>query len=58
MGLEDFHRMVNHILYNNTPAPWINVISNKSFGFHVSESGMAYTWNKNSRENKLTSWDQ
>jgi cyclic beta-1,2-glucan synthetase len=42
--------------YNNTPAPWINVISNKSFGFHVSESGMAYTWNKNSRENKLTSW--
>lgn len=42
--------------YNNTPAPWINVISNKSFGFHVSEGGAAYTWNKNSRENKLTSW--
>ncbi|WP_446897778.1 GH36-type glycosyl hydrolase domain-containing protein [Clostridium sp. LBM24168] len=42
--------------YNNTPAPWINVISNKHFGFHVSEAGMGYTWNENSRENKLTSW--
>ena len=39
-----------------TPAPWINIISNEDFGFHVSESGSAYTWCKNSRENKLTSW--
>ena len=39
-----------------TPAPWINVISNEDFGFHVSESGSAYTWCQNSRENKLTSW--
>ncbi len=42
--------------YKHTPAPWINVISNKKFGFHVSESGISYTWNKNSRENKLTTW--
>jgi cellobiose phosphorylase len=42
--------------YKNTPAPWINVISNSHFGFHVSEAGMGYTWNENSRENKLTSW--
>jgi len=42
--------------YKNTPAPWINVISNKNFGFHISESGISYTWNKNSRENKLTAW--
>lgn len=41
----------------NTPAPWINVISNENFGFHVSESGAAYTWHKNSRENKLTTWN-
>ncbi|WP_125154038.1 GH36-type glycosyl hydrolase domain-containing protein [Clostridium rectalis] len=40
----------------NTPAPWINVISNKKFGFHISESGVAYTWYKNSRENKITTW--
>ncbi|MCY6356795.1 GH36-type glycosyl hydrolase domain-containing protein [Clostridium sp. ZS2-4] len=40
----------------NTPAPWINVVSNRNFGFHVSESGSAYTWYKNSRENKITTW--
>jgi len=42
--------------FQNTPAPWINVISNGDFGFQVSENGVSYTWNKNSRENKLTSW--
>ncbi len=39
-----------------TPAPWINVVSNPEFGFHVSESGSGYTWSANSRENKLTPW--
>ncbi|HEY0557866.1 MAG TPA: hypothetical protein VGG20_26685, partial [Thermoanaerobaculia bacterium] len=39
-----------------TPAPWINVISNPSFGFQVSESGAGYTWSVNSRENQLTPW--
>ncbi|ADK16855.1 N,N'-diacetylchitobiose phosphorylase [Clostridium ljungdahlii DSM 13528] len=42
--------------HNHTPVPWINVISNKKFGFHISESGTSYTWSKNSRENKLTTW--
>ena len=41
----------------NTPAPWINVISNKKFGFIISELGAGYTWFKNSRENKLTPWN-
>jgi cyclic beta-1,2-glucan synthetase len=40
----------------NTPAPWINVVSNKNFGFIVSENGSGYTWSQNSRENKLTVW--
>lgn len=40
----------------NTPAPWINVISNEDFGFHISEVGSSYTWCGNSRENKLTPW--
>ena len=40
----------------HTPAPWINVISNRQFGFIVSESGGGYTWAGNSRENKLTPW--
>lgn len=42
--------------FKNTPAPWINVISNKDFGFHISESGASYTWCGNSRENKITPW--
>ena len=40
----------------STPAPWLNVIANQSFGFQVSESGCGYTWAENSRENKLTAW--
>lgn len=41
---------------NKPPAPWINVIANKDFGFHVSESGAGFTWASNSRENKITPW--
>ncbi|WP_417560067.1 GH36-type glycosyl hydrolase domain-containing protein [Marinomonas sp.] len=40
----------------STPAPWINVIANTSFGFHVSAEGSGYTWAENSRENQLTPW--
>ncbi|MGO9267036.1 MAG: GH36-type glycosyl hydrolase domain-containing protein [Candidatus Binataceae bacterium] len=39
-----------------TPAPWINVIANPSFGFQVSAVGSGYTWSINSRENQLTPW--
>ena len=41
---------------NRPPAPWINVVSNKNFGFQISESGAGLTWGINSRENKLTPW--
>lgn len=41
---------------NKPPVPWINVIANKSFGFHISESGAGFTWASNSRENKITPW--
>jgi cyclic beta-1,2-glucan synthetase len=37
-----------------TPAPWINVIANPSFGFQVSVEGAGSTWSMNSRENQLT----
>jgi cyclic beta-1,2-glucan synthetase len=40
----------------STPAPWLNVVANESFGFTVSESGSGYTWWGNSRENQLTPW--
>ncbi len=40
----------------STPAPWLNVVANASFGFQVSEAGSGYTWSGNSRENQLTPW--
>ncbi|MDR3437723.1 GH36-type glycosyl hydrolase domain-containing protein [Telmatospirillum sp.] len=40
----------------STPAPWINVIANPSFGFQVATEGSGYTWAVNSRENQLTPW--
>ena len=43
--------------YHQTPAPWMNVVSNEKFGFIVSENGSSYTWGDNSRENKLTPWN-
>ena len=39
-----------------TPAPWINVIANPSFGTVVSESGSAYTWAINAHEYRITPW--
>jgi len=40
----------------STPKPWINVIANPHFGFHVSARGSGFTWSRNSRENALTPW--
>ena len=40
----------------STPAPWINVIANPTFGFQVAAEGAGYTWAANSRENQLTPW--
>ncbi|HJQ65697.1 MAG TPA: protein ndvB, partial [Gemmatimonadales bacterium] len=39
-----------------TPAPWINVIANPSFGCLVSETGVGCTWCINSQLNLLTPW--
>ena len=40
----------------STPAPWINVIANPTFGFQVATEGSGTTWSVNSRENQLTPW--
>ncbi|WP_273691863.1 GH36-type glycosyl hydrolase domain-containing protein [Ketogulonicigenium vulgare] len=40
----------------STPAPWVNIIANDGFGFHVSATGSTSTWAENSRENRLTPW--
>ncbi|MDF1610304.1 glucoamylase family protein [Hoeflea sp. YIM 152468] len=39
-----------------TPQPWINVIANEKFGFHISAEGAAFTWSRNSRDYQLTPW--
>jgi cellobiose phosphorylase len=39
-----------------TPAPWVNVLANPTFGTVVSESGGAYTWAENAHEFRLTPW--
>jgi cellobiose phosphorylase len=39
-----------------TPAPWVNVIANDSFGTIISESGAANTWSENAHEFRLTAW--
>jgi len=39
-----------------TPAPWVNVLANPSFGTLISESGVANTWSENSHEFRLTPW--
>jgi cyclic beta-1,2-glucan synthetase len=39
-----------------TPAPWINVIANPSFGFQVSVEGAGYTWSINSQQHQITQW--
>ncbi len=48
--------VITPVAGQHTPAPWINVISNRDFGFHVSADGGGYTWARNSRENALTPW--
>jgi cyclic beta-1,2-glucan synthetase len=40
----------------STPAPWVNVIANESFGFICTEAGGGFAWNRNSSQNKLTTW--
>ncbi len=39
-----------------TPHPWINVLSNDTFGAHISAEGSGYTWSVNSRDYQLTPW--
>ena len=40
-----------------TPTTWSHIISNEKFGTCVTESNGGYTWYKNSRLNRVSSWD-
>lgn len=53
--LEDGYQII--LQNNNTPAPWVNVCANPEFGFVVSERGSMYTYFYNSREFKITPWN-
>lgn len=39
-----------------TPMPWSHIMANENFGTLTTESMGGYTWYKNSRLNRLTSW--
>ncbi len=39
-----------------TPAPWVNILANPSFGTLISENGSANTWSENAHEFRLTPW--
>lgn len=45
-----------HILNKNTPLPWCNILANENFGTVISSYGTVYSYFKNSREYKISSW--
>lgn len=42
---------------NKLPAVWCNVLCNQFFGTIVTDNLGGYTWNRNSRLNRLTAWN-
>lgn len=42
---------------NRVPTVWSNILANEKFGTVVTESGGGYTWYKNSRLNRISSWE-
>ena len=60
-GLGGFHRDgKEYAIYldqsRTTPAPWANVMANENFGALTTESGLGFTWSRNSQANRLTPW--
>lgn len=41
-----------------TPRPWVNVMSNGTYGLVVSQLGGGFSWSGNSQLNRLTRWEQ
>jgi cellobiose phosphorylase len=42
----------------NTPKPWVNVISNGSYGMVISQYGGGFSWDNHSEFNRITRWHQ
>lgn len=47
-----------HIKTPRTPKPWVNVISNGSYGTVVSQTGGGFSWDNHSEFNRITRWHQ
>jgi len=41
-----------------TPKPWVNVISNGTYGLVISQTGGGFSWNEHSEFNRITRWHQ
>ena len=41
---------------NQTPTTWSHILANQKFGTIVTEANGGYTWYKNSRLNRISSW--
>lgn len=46
-----------YVINEKPPLPWCHVISSRQFGTLLSESSLGYTYAHNSRELRLTPWD-
>ncbi len=53
-GDKEYVMNINYEKSLYTPAPWVNIISNKDIGFIITESGSMYTWLSDSYDNRLT----
>jgi cellobiose phosphorylase len=42
----------------DTPRPWVNILSNGTYGMTISEAGSGYSWRDHAQFNRLTRWDQ
>jgi cellobiose phosphorylase len=42
----------------DTPAPWINVLSNGDYGLAFSQTGSGYSWRAHASLNRITRWSQ
>lgn len=52
---KEYHFFVNQ--ENKLPSNWSNVLTNKMFGTITTENMQDITWNKNSRLNRITAWN-
>ena len=40
-----------------TPAPWVNVLANETYGAVVSQAGSGFSWFQNCQLDRLTRWE-